>query len=39
MFVNVAPEPESAEESLCSLKFAATVNAVELGGGAVTVCP
>ena len=33
MLVNVAPEPESAEESMHSLKFAASVNAVELGGG------
>ena len=33
MMVNVAPEPESAEESMHSLKFAAQVNAVELGGG------
>ena len=31
MFVNVAPEPESSEESLCSLRFAAQVNSVELG--------
>ena len=33
MLVNVAPEPESAEESMHSLQFAAKVNAVELGGG------
>jgi kinesin family protein C1 len=33
MFVNINPEAPSAEESLCSLKFAAQVNAVELGGG------
>jgi kinesin family protein C1 len=33
MMVNVAPEPESAEESMCSLKFASQVNAVELGRG------
>ena len=32
MFVNVAPEPDSAEESMCSLRFAAQVNTVELGG-------
>ena len=32
MLVNVAPEPESAEESMHSLQFAAKVNAVELGG-------
>jgi len=33
MFVNINPEAPSAEETLCSLKFAAQVNAVELGGG------
>lgn len=33
MLVNVAPESESAEESMHSLQFAAKVNAVELGGG------
>ena len=33
MFVNINPEAPSAEESTCSLKFAAQVNAVELGGG------
>ena len=33
MFVNINPEAPSAEESLCSLKFASQVNAVELGGG------
>jgi kinesin family protein C1 len=33
MFVNINPESPSAEESLCSLKFASQVNAVELGGG------
>ena len=33
MLVNVAPEQESAEESMHSLQFAAKVNAVELGGG------
>jgi kinesin family protein C1 len=33
MLVNVAPERESAEESMHSLQFAAKVNAVELGGG------
>jgi kinesin family protein C1 len=32
MFVNINPEAPSAEESACSLKFAAQVNAVELGG-------
>jgi kinesin family protein C1 len=36
MLVNVAPEPESAEESMCSLRFAAQVNAVELGGNGKT---
>ena len=36
MFVNVNPEPASAQESLCSLKFAAKVNGCETGarGGA-----
>ena len=33
MLVNVAPESESAEESMHSLQFAAKVNAVEFGGG------
>merc|ERR1711934_838178 len=33
MFVNVAPEEESAEETVASLRFASTVNAVELGHG------
>ena len=32
-FVNINPEAPSAEESMCSLKFAAQVNAVELGRG------
>ena len=31
MFVNVAPVPEAANESLCSLRFAAKVNACEVG--------
>ncbi len=31
MFVNVNPEPASAYESLCSLKFAAKVNGCEQG--------
>lgn len=31
MFVNVAPTLESAQESLCSLRFAAKVNACEIG--------
>ena len=31
MFVNVNPEPESAQESLCSLSFSAKVNACEIG--------
>jgi len=36
MFVNINPEPASAQESLCSLKFAAKVNGCETGarGGA-----
>lgn len=32
MFVNVAPETDSADESACALRFAAMVNACELGG-------
>lgn len=36
MFVNVNPEPDSAQETLCSLRFAAKVNACETAakGGA-----
>lgn len=36
MFVNINPEPESAQESLCSLRFAAKVNSCETAarGGA-----
>ena len=33
MVVNIAPDLDSAEESMCSLRFASTVNAVELGNG------
>ncbi len=31
MFVNVAPAAEAAAESLCSLRFAAKVNACNIG--------
>ncbi|XP_058091957.1 kinesin-like protein KIN-14D [Magnolia sinica] len=31
MFVNVSPDPSSVNESLCSLRFAARVNACEIG--------
>ncbi|CAH9052435.1 unnamed protein product [Cuscuta epithymum] len=31
MFVNVSPDPASTSESLCSLRFAAKVNACEIG--------
>lgn len=31
MFVNISPDPSSLPESLCSLRFAARVNACEIG--------
>jgi kinesin family protein C1 len=31
MFVNIAPTADFAPESLCSLRFAAKVNACEIG--------
>ena len=36
MFVNINPDPESAQETLCSLRFAAKVNSCETAakGGA-----
>ena len=33
MFVNINPETASTEETMCSLKFASQVNAVQLGDG------
>ena len=33
MFVNINPENTSTEETMCSLKFASQVNAVQLGDG------
>lgn len=37
MFVNVSPNRVSANESLCSLRFAAKVNACEIGVAKRTV--
>lgn len=31
MFVNLAPSTDAAPESLCSLRFAAKVNATDIG--------
>ena len=31
MFLNIAPEASAAQESLCSLRFAAKVNSCEIG--------
>ena len=31
MFVNISPDHKSLSESLCSLRFAAKVNACEIG--------